>query len=505
MKLSYSARAFVVYFFILGSLLWFLLDNAIERINVGMRQSAESVLVDTANLLATLIEQELHATVANSGSGASLESSTQPLKQLFSTASSREIIAQIYQVTKFSIDTGAYVTDSNGVVIYDSNNRDVGADYSAWRDVRLTLEGGYGARTSYIDQAYTEPEDPKAMYVAAPLRLNNKIYGVVSVSKPIASLEAHLVTETHQLQRYAFALLFMGLITAFILSQWFTYALNKIAVYANHMAEGLSVDKPSFKDSRLDDLTQSIAYMRRELDGKEYVEDYIHSLTHELKTPITSIQGAIELLDENMPLEDRRRFLSNISTSNRRMSRLVDRMLSLAKLEALSELVDSQEFDLVVPLKRLLNERAQMLSDKQLNVLLSINRQEIDLDGTPLPKFICRGDRTLLTQSVANLLDNAISFANLNTALNVSLRSVSGEQNPGFIVDIRNSGPNIPAFAQPQIFDRFYSLPRTNNGDQSKSTGLGLSFVKEIMKLHKGQVEVLNTPNGVASIITWSL
>ena len=519
MKISYSVRAFVVYFVILGSLLWFLLDNAIERLNVGMRQSAESVLVDTANLFATLIEQELSA-------DATFKDSVSPLQRLFETTASRQLVAQIYQVTKTSIDSAVYVTDAKGLVIYDSNGTETGLDFSQWRDVRLTLEGQYGARTSFIDTSRTEPEDAKAMYVAAPIRSGSLIMGVVSVSKPIASLEAHLVTETRQLQRYAFALLFFGLVTAYLLSLWFTYALNKISRFANKMAEGKQIETPMFRDSRLDDLAQSISHMRHQLDGKEYVENYIHSLTHELKTPITSIQGAVELLDENMPLEDRRRFLNNISNSNRRMSRLVERMLSLAKLEGLSELVETAEFDLLGPLLRLSEERAPSIAERNLSFEYSIGGKSIsaaeyasELNLIPENQtlgFACVGDRTLITQAVANLLDNAINFAAdgsiITIQMDVETASIrpsvkgSGERLPqDFSVRVINQGPAIPLYALPKLYDRFFSLPREIGGAESKSTGLGLSFVKEIMKLHNGQVRLDNTDDGVAASLKWTL
>jgi len=306
-KISYSLRAFGIYFVILGSLIWFTLDNAIERLNDGMRQSAESVLVDVAQLLATFIEDEA---IENGGL------STTQLKRVFEQIAVRKFTAQIYQVTKTDVDSEVYVTDDQGIVIYDSTGEHVGEDYSDWRDVNLTLDGRYGARTSFLRSSRTEPDDPKVMVVAAPVNHKGKTIGVVSVLKPISSLEGHLLTETKQLQNYAFVLLGLALVLGYLLSLWFTHSLNKLAKYANNMAEGKKVTPPIMHDERLAKLSNSISYMRSQLDGKEYVENYIHSLTHELKTPITSIRGAVELMTEDMPPEDREHFLNNISTSN---------------------------------------------------------------------------------------------------------------------------------------------------------------------------------------------
>lgn len=479
MKISYSLRAFAIYFVILGSLIWFTLDNAIERLNDGMRQSAENVLVDVAQLLATFIEDEVSDNE---------QLTTTQLKRVFANLNQREFTAKIYQVTKSSVDSQVYVTNEKGIVIYDSTGEHVGEDYSKWRDVSLTLEGKYGARTSYINRHNTEPDDPKVMVIGAPIYYQNKIAGVVSVLNPINSLEGHLFTESQQLKNYAFLLLALALLLGFLLSLWFTHSLNKIANYANSMAEGKKVASPVLRDVRLTRLSDSISNLRSQLDGKEYVENYIHSLTHELKTPITSIRGAVELMSEDMPAVDRERFLTNISTSNQRMSRLVERMLSLAKLEATNELLSTEEFDLVPTIKRLLEERSAIINDK--NLTLGLPQQN---------SFSCHGDRVLLGQAIANLLDNAIRFCAPESRLDISL--VQDEKS---LVTVFNQGPPIPDFALRKLYDRFFSLPPAEVAEtESKSTGLGLSFVKEIMKLHKGKVEVKNVAQGVQSTLRW--
>lgn len=482
MKISYSFRAFVIYLGILGGLIWFTLENAVERLNDGMRQSAESVLVDTSHILSALIESNLE------------KGSTTPpvaqLKKVFKEVDSRQLNAQIYQINKKNIDSQVYVTDNKGVVIYDSSGEHEGENFSKWRDVRLTLEGSYGARSSFIDQSQIEPEDPKAMVIAAPIKQNSKIIGVVSLVSPISSLERHLSAETQQLHRYGFALFVLAMLVGYILSLWFTNSLNKIARYATNMAEGKQVEAPVLADTRLADLTESISYLRSQLDGKEYVENYIHSLTHELKTPITSIGGAVELIDDSMSAEDRALFLNNISTSNQRMSRLVDRMLSLAKLEGLTELVSTTEFDIMPTISRLAQERSPM-----------VNARQIQLQLPDVAHCECIGDKVLISQAIANLMDNAIGFCETGGLVELNLE----KQDRLIKVTVFNQGEPIPDFALAKLYERFFSLPRPDQEQQStKSTGLGLSFVKEIMKLHNGKVDIKNTHGGVLATLQWT-
>ena len=481
MKISYSLRAFAIYFAILGCLIWFTLENAIERLNDGMRQSAESVLVDTSHILSALIENNLN------DSSATLP--TTQLKRIFNDVNARQLNAQIYQINKQNIDSQVYVTNTEGVVMYDSSGLHEGKDFSQWRDVRLTLDGVYGARSSFIDQSKTKPEDLKAMVIAAPITQSGTIIGVVSIVSPISSLERHLSAETTQLQRYGFGLFVLAALLGYILSLWFTNSLNKIARYAISMAEGKNVDAPVLADSRLADLTESISYLRSQLDGKEYVENYIHSLTHELKTPITSIGGAIELIDDSMSKDDRTRFLNNISTSNQRMSRLVERMLSLAKLEGLTELVSTSQFDLVPTINRLAQERSPVVTAQKINLQLPQQTH-----------FECTGDKVLISQAVANLLDNAIGFCNIEGLIDVHAKQTDDV----FQITVFNQGEPIPDFALAKLYERFFSLPRPNQDQSSsKSTGLGLSFVKEIMKLHNGHVHIENANGGVIATLTW--
>lgn len=497
LKVSYGLRAFVVYFLILGGLSWFLLDHAVERLNDGMRQAAENVMVDSANLLAAMLEQQTEQTIENDQSRVL---DTDVLKQIVQRAKAREFLAEIYQVEKSSVSSDIYVTDQHGIIVYDSTGRDLGRDYSQWRDVNLTLTGGYGARTSFINRdaistnKKTNSDAPKAMIVAAPIRPAGILIGVVSLVTPIASLEQHLQAETSSMQKAMLYALGVALLLGFLLSLMFSRSINKIATYADKMAGGKRVERPKLLDQRLADLAESVANLRTQLDGKEYVEDYIHGLTHELKTPITGIQGAVELLSEGLPEDQQQRFLDNISSSNQRMERLVERMLRLAKLESQTELLDSSKFDLAKMISRLAEERGHTLSSKRLSV-----------NFTSTEPMMCQGDRVLISQAIGNLLDNAISFANVGSQLKIQIESTATEAHTlRSRVTISNQGELIPDFALSKIYERFFSLPTTAaDSVQRKSTGLGLSFVREIMKLHKGAVNVVNAKDGVIAELIW--
>ncbi len=475
-KISFSLRAFVFYFVILATLSWFILDEAIERLNIALRKSAESVLVDTANLLATSLEQQL--------TDGSLD--TWEIERLFDAVYQRKLNAQIYQVLKQEVDTEVYVTDREGKVVYDSTGVHTGEDFSTWRDVRLTLEGEYGARTSFRFDDQTEEDDEKIMVISAPIHLNQEIVGVVGVVKPIEILEMFLLDDSNQLKRYAIGLLALAMILGYLVSLSFTAATKKLAKFANEIAAGKKVRRPEFMDKRFSVLSNAIAHLRQQLDGKEYVEQYVHSLTHELKSPITAIQGSTELLREKLPEEERERFLNNIETSNIRMARLVDRMLSLARIEGQPEVTEPAVLDLEDTVALIVQERQTQLFERGLTVA---QRHQ--------GKGVVSGDRLLISQAIANLLDNAIEFGHPDSEINV-LVEIEGEH---CRVSVENRGENLDAFASEKAFDRFFSLPGAYRS--TKSTGLGLSFVREIMALHHGKASIKNTEVGVVAHIEW--
>lgn len=115
---------------------------------------------------------------------------------------------------------------------------------------------------------------------------------------------------------------------------WINRAIGKLVDYAERVAEGQAVALPAMGSSELNDLALALESMRLKLDGKAYIEQYVHTLTHELKSPLAAISGAAELLRESPPPETAQRFLINIEQQSARIQQLVDKMLVQARLES---------------------------------------------------------------------------------------------------------------------------------------------------------------------------
>ena len=462
-----GVRIFLVYFLFVGLAGWFVLSTVMDEIRPGVRQSTEETLVDTANLLAELLSADLRA-------GRLQQSSWQSLFQAYGQ---RQPQAQIGEVSKLAVNHRIYVTDAAGKVLLDSSGQAVGEDYSRWNDVYLTLRGEYGARSSR--EVADDPES-SVMYVAAPIKDQGRIIGVVAVSKPSRTLQPYIERSQQRLARFGAGLIGLGLLLGALLSWWLSAALRRLTGYARAVSAGQRVSAPALRGGELGQLATALEQMRRELEGKAYVERYVHTLTHELKSPLAAIRGAAELLEGEMAEAQRQRFVANIQSESARLQQLIERLLHLAQVEQRQGL----EERVAIPLHALLDDLSQAQAAR-------IQAAGVQVENQVDAGLQLLGERFLLRQALSNLLDNALDFTPPGGVLRWSTRGEDGQ----LWVCLYNSGPAIPDYALARLTERFYSLPRPTTG--RKSTGLGLNFVQEVVNLHGGALRVGNVPGGV--------
>jgi two-component system sensor histidine kinase CreC len=199
---------------------------------------------------------------------------------------------------------------------------------------------------------------------------------------------------------------------------------------------------------------------------------------------LSAIRGAAELLGEEMPREERVRFIANLRAESDRVQRVVDRLLELSALEARS----GREGFAAVELREVAGEvvaHARSIAA----------RRQIEIVFPAGAAVHVKGERFLLTQAMGNLLQNAIEFSPAGSVVALELHVTANS----VVVRVDDHGTGIPAFAVEKVFDRFYSLPRPDSG--RKSSGLGLSIVREIARLHGGEVTLENRPDGGARAI----
>ena len=400
------------------------------------REIVEENMVDQAQLLASLAGQGLDTAL---------------LRSAMQSYSSRTYTAPIFDLLKTRSHTFLYITDAKGRVLFHSADpSQAGQDYSRWRDVHLTLRGLYGARSTRVD-----PEDQGSaiLYVAAPILRQGRIDGVLTIGKPIHDLYAPLAQARARML-------------------WWFAIVSLILILAGLLA-GIWALRP-------------LRRIENDLAAKQYVESYVQTLTHELKSPISAILGATEILESQPPEDTREHFLSNIRSETQRLRDLVSALLQIATLERQKRLDEPQ------PLPW-----GELLSRLRDTLAVPLHQKNIQLEW-PESGPVLHGDPLLLVQALHNLLLNAIEYSPEGSTLQFTLQTRPPHARSPHTLEglIRDQGPGIPAYALPRLGEKFYSLPKPQSG--RKGTGLGLAFAHEALRLHGGTLRLENYPSDQA-------
>ncbi|XVJ71352.1 MAG: two-component system sensor histidine kinase CreC [Rhizobacter sp.] len=453
----------------------FLMYRLLGDIDPRYRESAEESLVETAHLLASTVEV------------ASKDGALQPevLRPVFQSLYTRRFAAHIFGFEKTRVELRVTVVNRQGVVLYDSLGRQEGADHSLWRDVRLALSGVYGARTT----ADVEGEPlTSVMFVAAPIHWNNEIVGAVSVGKPVQSFGQYVEAARRKTMLVGLTSVVAMVLLVLLLSVWLVRPFGLMADYVRYVRAQRSFSLPRLGRRALGVLGAAYDEMRDALAGRNYVADYVQTLTHEVKSPLSAIRGAAELLQEPMPDTDRTRFTANIVRETERVQELIDRMMELTALESRRQLDHPSSVDLRALVQDVVGSVQTSARARQVSVEL----QAPDVEGEPIT---VEGDAFLLRRALSNLIDNAVDFSPTGGRVTVSITTRRRIAE----ITVLDQGPGIPDYAEDKVFEKFYSLARPHS--RKKSTGLGLSFVKEIADLHRGRISLKNAEGGGARAV----
>lgn len=450
------------FFLIAGVATYCILRVFIAEVRPSVRDVMEDVLVDSANLLAEQALPDLRAMAAD-GTLAGTR-----FAQSVARYAKRPVDAQIWGLHKNSLDFRVYVTDAAGRVVFDTGSpAAVGSDYSRWRDVARTLRGEYGARATREVQT---DEDSSTMFVAAPVIDGDRIIGVLTLAKPQSTVLKFADRAERKITVAGIWLLAISLAIGVAVTLWTVHSVRLLRSYAQQARTGEHRPVPRLP-GELGELAQAMGAMRERLDDRQKVEDAMRALTHELKSPLTAIGGAAELLQDELPRPDRERFAQQIAEQVQRLRALVDRLLELSKLESLQTPAHPEALALDDLVRAQIDTLAAALAQAGLGVRWLASDKPVVL-----------GSAEALSLAISNLLLNAIAFAPANSILEVSTQRAAGS---GEFV-LRDQGPGVADYAWSQLGRRFFSLPSPRDG--RKGSGLGLAIVRQVALLHGGNV-----------------
>ena len=218
-------------------------------------------------------------------------------------------------------------------------------------------------------------------------------------------------------------------------------------------------------------------------------KSFIANVSHELKTPMTTIGGFVDgILDGTIPPSEERRYLGIVSSEIKRLARLVVTMLTLSKIEAGEEDLHYSTTDL-----------NQLLFNALLSFESAVDEGGLVIEGfEDLPHIKVQADSELLFQVAYNLFDNAVKFTNKGGTIRVSMEETDGRA----LISISNTGKGIPEEEIHRIFERFYKVDKSRS-EHVKGVGLGLNLAQDIVELHGGDIYAESEPGGFTSFRFW--
>ena len=319
----------------------------------------------------------------------------------------------------------------------------------------------------------------------SPITVDNQIVGFTVCTSPVSGeiTTYFLKLLTSFLTAAVIALVILTL-ALFFLADKMTKPIRELANAARCYSSGdfsYKVPEPTEQN----EMTELIIEFNSMADSLEALENsrrnFVSSVSHEFKTPMTTIGGFINgILDGTIPPEKQNYYLEIVSSEVKRLSKMVNAMLNISRIETGNLTLNIDRFN---------------ISNNLLNTFLTfeqlITEKNITVEGLEdLEELIVPADQAMLDQVIYNLVDNAVKFTDNNGK--ISIETTQDSQNCYF--SIRNSGSGIPPAHIKNIFDRFYKVDESRSAD-TKSTGLGLHLVKSIVELHGGKINVKSVEN----------
>ncbi|SMC57824.1 sensor histidine kinase [Papillibacter cinnamivorans] len=277
----------------------------------------------------------------------------------------------------------------------------------------------------------------------------------------------------------ALVVLALAFASSSVASHRLTRPLKVMAEATGRFARGqFDIRVPT--DGRVDEIGELAVAFNAMAESLEQVEqrrrEFIANISHELKTPMTTIAGYTDgILDGTIPPDKEREYLQIISDETRRLSRLVRRMLDVSQLQSGEPLQMKERFDLSEVLRRVLVSMEHKINGRHLDVDTQLPEEPVNV----------LGDRDMITQVVYNLLDNAVKFAAGGTTLGLTLQKKGGKA----YVSVSNRGEVIPPGELPLLFERFHKTDHSRSVDRD-GVGLGLYIVKTILNRHHEDITV---------------
>lgn len=334
------------------------------------------------------------------------------------------------------------------------------------------------------------PEDMISLGI--PIEVNEEIRGQLILHTSISQLsdvQRELFTIAYT--PFAFVFLISLALLAFLTSR-IIRPLHRLSDTARAYAKGDFDVKPNIKSKdEIGELANSLEYMAGELSKlDEYRKNFISNISHDFRSPLTSIKGYIEaMMDGTIPVEKQEKYLNIVLSETKRLTKLTTGLLELNSFDTYGPVLKKKEFDVVSSIRATMNTFEGTCEKKSIFLYMSCPAEDTRVYA----------DQTKIEQVIYNLVDNAIKFSPKDSTIHVTIT----EKKDKLFISVRDEGPGIEADKQKHVWERFYKSD-TSRGRDKQGTGLGLSITKEIIKAHGENINLVST-EGAGSEFIFSL
>lgn len=377
------------------------------------------------------------------------------------------------------------VTDNSYTVLYD-NNREANMTGKVFmREVlKCALDGEQKTSTF-------ESDNGKTLTVSVPIELGGEIIGGVYLAENVSAISKSIDAIRTSLVLFSILLLFIIIIITVMISYVVTKPLGEFINVAKAVSKGDFSRRVTVKGSQeMEQMGQAFNFMCDELtELDEKRKNFVSDVSHELKTPMAGIKLLCDSLiaAENPDMDTIREFLNDMSEEIDRLTRLINKLLTLTKLDSGTNL-NLSKVEINALAMGVLHSLQKLADEKDIALLPDLKDEPIMINA----------DYDKIYECVYNLVVNAIKYTpeGGHVAVRVNL------EGSDCIIEVEDDGPGIPDSEKPKVFERFYRLDDSRARDTG-GTGLGLAITKEAVLLHKGSIEVLDAePNGSIFRIT---
>jgi signal transduction histidine kinase len=328
--------------------------------------------------------------------------------------------------------------------------------------------------------------DAPTFTVGVPFNQGESVTGAVFIQTKAQQIESGLEEMLGKIAALATGVILLSGVAVFLFIRSALKPLGKLTAAAGAIAGGdFSVQLDENQgDAEFRKVNHAFNSMTKQLrDVEESRREFVSNVSHEIRTPITSIRGFAEgLADGVIPEEDRESTLRLVADESKRLSNLVNDLLELSRMDKETVKLNYSVFDINEMLRRAIIRRMNDLDQKKIDISCEFGEDPC----------MVRADSDRIEQVVINLLDNAMKFTDEGGTIVMESAVADGLT----LVTVRDNGPGVPPEDRERVFERFFTADRAHT--TGKGTGLGLSICQRIMEMHGQSIRLLDTKEGAA-------